>query len=1144
MLTYQDFEAQFVDKFDMNKFKESVGEKFSEEMVLYPMFYRNEVLRRIGDFGRLWDISELKEYPVGSMLHLIDDNIMMNKPIVFVPDVNGWSMTRDPYRKYMLHITTPPDKLWVRDMEEFVLPQQGVTVTVLNFRKRYQSYIRTCRTKEDFPGAVRTQVQSVTSYASLFRARVLGLQRSPRRFKYIWGNVLNQIAQMRDRNHFIPIPVGNRQFDRNQFLRSFQVHDRSTIKFPDDSWYLFCMHLLGFVHSKESPSIFENIPKDMWSKIHFVLYTKTKMLILRLDHLKEFNKESDIIMIRLIKQLNMLAESGMGTSERDFSDAPMVMDTEEDKSLPDELPPEAPFEEKPNVIITHGVTTKPMVSAPSAIQPAVPKETVPASTSTGPTGDGQTEKTGQEEPVKPVKSQPISPEETLAKIRAEQDELTKTLVPIEELAQITIDPKWLEVEDVDVYDEKKQKEQPKNAPEFTTPVTPTDQKIFNTSLVKDVDAKAKEVIESHPELTAAQTKRAETLSQAYKQIVVPGTDQTVEDMMKSTPDESINPNTLDFLADQVDDPSMLTSSVNTFEKDYMDRMFKKDLVSELVSFNKVGMFMKDMQIADTSDSLNNMETYTIKYEDINHKEHTSRFTLPKVDDRGFCKINGTLKVLKKQRVPNPICKVSNIRVTLNSDYNKYLVERNTTVAHSFIFYVDRIIKSSELQAVATLGSFNYNDTRFPYEYTSIARKYSKIVVKPKNNLKQPWYFFFDFYNWETICQDELKLVPDLIKTVRSLGEEVKGTICGISKDFKAAYMKVDGSLVVKDLKEETTVETTTFIDFLCDLVDVTLNSLSEWTDFKLLNKTVPTIFALCYRYGLSHMLNYTKTKYQLFDKGQRFPKRSSDIVIRFADKTLVIPRAPLTNALLFAGLNNYDLKGIDIDAMDSKDIYYELIQSKKISVHNLKGIDNFFDYFVDPITADVLNQMGEPTDPKDLLIRATQLLTTEDHKPAASSTNFRFRSYERISSAVYKVLSRAHATYKHKALGASNKFSIADYEIQQLVTQDQLMENVDLINPINDIKYQCEYSHAGFGGRQSVDTFMVDDRQFPEDGTGIISEATVDSSKTAYAGSMSADPTILNMRGMTVSKPASSLKPTQILSPTAVLVPGILQDDK
>ena len=275
MITYEEFQ-HLVDHFDMQEFKDAIGPGYSDEMLLYPLFYRQLVLRRISDFNRLWDISEFKEFPLGSIVHLLDDNFLMNKPIVFVPDVNSWSMTRDPYRKYILHISDVPQETWVKLPEKFVLPQQGVTITLLNFRKRYQSFIRTCNDRKDLPGVTRSQVQTLMSYNSLYRARIFGLLRSVRRFTYIFGNLLNNIAQYPDRIHFIPIPVGDKQFDRNMFLKTFKAHERPTIKYPEDNWYLFCMHLLGFVHGDTTPSIFENIPKNMWDKIHFVLLKKNQ----------------------------------------------------------------------------------------------------------------------------------------------------------------------------------------------------------------------------------------------------------------------------------------------------------------------------------------------------------------------------------------------------------------------------------------------------------------------------------------------------------------------------------------------------------------------------------------------------------------------------------------------------------------------------------------------------------------------------------------------------------------------------------------------------------------------------------------------------------------------------------------------------
>ena len=121
--------------------------------------------------------------------------------------------------------------------------------------------------------------------------------------------------------------------------------------------------------------------------------------------------------------------------------------------------------------------------------------------------------------------------------------------------------------------------------------------------------------------------------------------------------------------------------------------------------------------------------------------------------------------------------------------------------------------------------------------------------------------------------------------------------------------------------------------------------------------------------------------------------------------------------------------------------------------------------------------------------------------------------------------------------------SISDYEVKQLIVQDQLMENAGIINPINDIKYKASYSHSGFGGRQSVDTFVLDDRQYPEDGVGSMSEATVDNMKTGYIASLSVDPVLANIRGMPKPVNTADLEPTQMLSISSCLVPCVTNDD-
>lgn len=1100
---------------------------YSEEMLLYEKFFRTSIFRRVNDLHHVWNRSDITELPRGSILHLIDDNFLMNKPIVLVPDTNGWAMKLQPDRKYVMHVTEPPYPNVMNIEEYFTLPSTGVTVTIMNFKKRNQLLMRPINGVPQFPKENRSEVQSIVSYNSLYRARIFGQLRGYRRFNYIFTNIFNLIGAFEDgRRHFIPIPVGDRVIDRGKLMLTFEKHNKGTLKLSEDPWYLFIVHLMGFLKVAKTPSLFEKIPQKYWEYINFMLYTRNKIVILNLKVLKDLNIK-DSILWRTLNLINLLAEEGHQAAIQDFADSPVVYDTKED---PGELLVEAdtPFEEKE---IPHVTIPPTPVPDPEPVQETPQEE---------PTEDQDEVK--EEEP--PVVKQQVAPVKSIFTIRKDrtidakvtQKQLDEEKAKIEkyldfEPERLQIDPKWLEVE---------MGEGTSNTPKFKGNISKEKQIQSNKNLIQEIDISAKAKIEEDPRLTEKQIKQTEQVAQQYKTIKIG--EKTIQQIIEEVPDDIVSTNELEFLKDdsEVMDKSMLKSSVATFEHDYMKKMFTRDLMMDLTSFNKHGMFLKNVEVTDVSDSLNQLNEYKCSYEDTQKKVHTIKFKMPKVDDRGYCYINGTLAVVKKQRIPLPICKLSPTRVSLTSDYNKYLVTRNTTVAHSFVNYIESLLEKGKDQVRISTGSYTWNNIVLPYEYTSLAKKYLVIELQAAETIT----FYFNYPERHSWLSETLRLLPDDLETIKTIESDTKTVAIAGVGERKIAFMDVNNEIVVYSLDDATTSDRTTMIDIICSTLGITPTPLSEWTEVDMTSTPLPVVFCLCYRYGLSAMLNYTNTQYRVVESGSRSHRMWSDIVIRFADKTLIIPRAPLVNSLLFAGLNFFKLNKINMEEMDSKDIYFDLLQAKKKSVHYLKAVDNFFDFFIDPICREVLEQMGEPTDPRDLLIRATQLLSTEDHNHQASSMNFRFRSYERMVSAVYKTLSKSFAAYRSKSVGATHKWSIADFEIQQMIMQDQLKENVDLINPINDIKYQEEFSHGGIaGGRKSLDTFTVNDRRYTEDSVGIISEATVDSAKTGFAASMSMDPTIKNMRGMTVSELPEDLAPTQMLSISSLIMPGVTQDD-
>jgi hypothetical protein len=319
--------------------------------------------------------------------------------------------------------------------------------------------------------------------------------------------------------------------------------------------------------------------------------------------------------------------------------------------------------------------------------------------------------------------------------------------------------------------------------------------------------------------------------------------------------------------------------------------------------------------------------------------------------------------------------------------------------------------------------------------------------------------------------------------------------------------------------------------------------ISEWTELKVLDETFPIIFVLGFRYGLSAVLKENRFTYRWIDAADKADASYvpvKEITIPFADGTMIVPRYPLHESLILAGLLKYPTKTYNRAEFDSPDVYYRLLMQANISINFLKGITGFFDFFLDPITLDVLQHMGEPTTVKGLLLRASDMLSTYDHHEAASMRHHRLRGYERFSGVLYNEVTRQLAAYQGKRT-AKKSFSINPEAVFQKIMTDSTVSAVETINPIHEIKGNTGLTYAGSGGRTSK-SFVVEDRRYPEDAIGIMSEATPDSGKVAMNAYTTADPKLANLRGM-FAQEKDELTPANVLSTTAMLMPCSVQDD-
>ena len=971
-------------------------------------------------------LAELKDFPGDCVIHLLD-SINENIPS-YIPTNNPFLFLskNKKYLKHIVNLTKSENDLIEIPNKGIYLPQVQWAKIINEFARQNGALIRTVP-----PGAkdpiLNTTTEYYLNYNFLFRAMSRSsILPTVKRLDYVFAGLLNTIMNMENNNHFILFPMPTDiaiHFKKADFDRTFTKIDKSTLKYPDFTHYIFFTYLLNFIHNTSNNGIFNLIPHHMWTKINFIIYSDTDFIIYNLGSLKDLNSGT-----------KLSTESSEEYEQR-----------------------------KDN----------------------------------------------------------LSGDRILYQIINQINKLHNTITNIEHTD--VIDKKLLHIS-TDVNDS--------NTPTVKNLISTKTQgsgaKELNSEIVKSaielIDTEAEKHIENNNNLSERQKEKARANAQAYKNITLGN--KTAEEILNQN-DHDIDELYIETLKGKVSD-DMLKSKIINFDSSYMEKTFKQDLLCSLMFFNKLGMFVVDIKEEDVSDELNQNILYSVKWTDSSNTSHPPmKFMVPKVDKDGRCYLNGVYRLMKKQRVNNPICKVAKDRIALTSAYNKAIVERAGGANTDFYATFYSLLMPGKPETI--LGTIDASELKLPYDYSSIGRKMLEFKLLGH-------YFVFDYHNRFKRITNKKHL-----ETIQEL--ERYGVFCGCELNTNIYYfMDFKSRLIEVDIEKIKILSITTILNKIAHINQISKGYLNEYAQLKILSRNIPLGFVLCYRYGLGYMLKYLNTKYKVYTKRDHFSTKIDDLVIEFKNATLVIPRTPLVHSLIFGGLAVYNLKKYNIEQMDDQDVYFDIMMLKG-HTNYLKGVDSFFDLFIGFLEYKTLKQMGEPTNMKDLLIRSVVMLTTSDHKEASSSTQFRLRSYEKYVHIIYNELARTYATWKNKSIGHTNKFSINPYIIQQRIYEDASFDKLDVVNPMHQIKAKTAYSHLGEGGR-TADTFMIKDRKFTKDSIGILSADTVDNSSVGINGSLTADPNILNTSGLTQTKNLEEAQPTEILSAVSLVFPALTHDDK
>lgn len=1062
-------------------------------MIKFAQFRRRFHTFRQGQCKELHKINELAELPVGAVAHVLD-NFPMNQGVVnFCPAFDNPITTMNNYKLLVHHVTG------MENLNEVVpVVRNRIRLTAAGLITQFNGYRRDMKGRvlvyDDLASMpVRPNTIPLINYNSIFRARVMGIRRKPRFLNFLFAYVLNTIMTAPNRMHYIHIPLESLRFEKSDFVRVFKKYDRVSTKYPEISSYLFLAHLYGILVKPVS------MPKR--GQMDGEEEEDKKAIESFADNPADY--DPDLTSEEFLTNVRSFIESDSLCAMEEMN----LKDTENPykKSIFEFIP--GSMFENINFFITCGDNF--IIYNLRDVKELC-----------GHNGSG------------------------IMRIINHINMLTGSAAPSNFVQ--TAEPESVAEEVVDVEEGGNKA----NQPEFVAPMTLKEKQDASDVDLKELDdfdaiLSANITMEDKP-LTTAQKEHARKVSTSYKKLTIGG--KSFEQVLTEVPEFDIKPppdlakqekkaketQPKEAIINGTSDHIFDTSTTADLDAQYIEKFMDKDLAAIFTSFNKQGMFLVDFKQEDMVDELNSRTVYKVKYEDLNHKYHSFKLSLPKVDKNGCFLDNGSVKTIHKQRVSNPICKVKNDRVTLNSNYNKLLVTRNTNASHDFFTWFTKAIKKAKengWECETVHGSIKYPIKAFPYELTEIGAHYISMTWKADHG----GALFFDIVNRENN-------IPEAVRKEVLKLEKESGVWFGWQND-EHYFITVSGQVSARNIKTNDEPFYGAFMDFVEYITGIEMNSMVEYAQVTIMSYVIPVAHMLCYRYGLTNMLKYCNVDYEIFDKNARVEKRTSDIVIQFSDKKLIIRRNPRVNALLFGGLSIYDLGNFSIEDMDDKDVYYDMLSQKGISPNMIKGIDGVFNLFIDPTTKDVLREMREPTDIRDLLIRAVAMLTTTEHKHPASASNFRFRGVEQITGIVYNELAKAFAGYKNRSVGSSNKFSISEYAVAQRIMHHQLVENVSVINPIHDIKMYSKFSNAGDGGR-SNDTFMIEDRQFTQDQLGIVSEATVDNGTTGLNATLPFNPIFTNARGMAMTEEdIAKLEPENVLSITSLVTPGVTSDD-
>lgn len=574
-------------------------------------------------------------------------------------------------------------------------------------------------------------------------------------------------------------------------------------------------------------------------------------------------------------------------------------------------------------------------------------------------------------------------------------------------------------------------------------------------------------------------------------------------------------------------PSVKKLKYSNINKDYIDNFYKEDIVKVFKSLNNKSnkLFIRDIKINDSSNELNYKDTYNIVLEDENKQRHNVNVDMPKFLENKFLYLGGNKKIINKQNFLYPVVKTAPDTVQIVTNYNKMFIRRIGTKSISSVERIMKLISSNnECQSYFTTG--NNTSTNRMFITTIEYDEFSKVLTKFET--KNCTIFF----NQQQAIQYANDKNIDIPKDNMFIG----------LKDNKPVFIDVD-------------TQVTTDGEGICDLIITELPEALQ-KDFSKIRSTkklmyntvtimaqsIPFIVLLMYWEGITSVFNKLKLKYSFSPK---YPSdvKANESIIKFKDSYFIY-QEDLATSLLMNGIKVLDTENHDMDEYNTNEPYLDYFKKVYGKVSIVNALYNAYEFTLDPITLEILDDINLPTDLVELCIYASNLLADESYTMENSQTLSRIRSTEIIPAILYNEISRAYIDFKNSA--GKKKLSIPkDSVIKQLLAL-QTVEDYSTLNPVVELEKDRAITSKGFRGINVDRAYSEQKRSYDKSMVGIMAISTSPDGNCGINRFLTLEPAITSARGYVDIKAdkLDELTDANLFSPTELLYPlGNTKDD-